>query len=373
MRDKGCGGAYARLDRNTGEIVEIMEKQNNAPRAGAPHLDFIDLAKGICILFVVSYHVDQCEVLYRNQSVNNFFMSFRIPFYFMLSGLFISFNSGYQAFFIKKINRLVIPCTFFFCLTMVYAYVFTLVRSKMLGDSSDVIFDSSLYNFLIQESGKFYYPNIPIWFLVSLFTTYLLYLFLDFVTRQNLYIMLALSFVFGIGGYLFGKNEVQIPFYLDSSMTCMPFVAVGNVLRKKTDILHSRNKKLTIGIALICLIATAVTYGGDVTFFRNAYEATILNLYIAGCSGSIAMILLSKLIGRCPVVNYIGRYSIIVLGMHSFFIGLYTPVLTRLIHGNVLMLKALLLVLVVLSCIFCIYAMRKLVPWFVAQKDLIRA
>ena len=149
-----------------------MEKQNNAPRAGAPHLDFIDLAKGICILFVVSYHVDQCEMLYRNQSVNNFFMSFRIPFYFMLSGLFISFNSGYQAFFIKKINRLVIPCTFFFCLTMVYAYVFTLVRSKMLGDSSDVIFDSSLYNFLIQESGKFYYPNIPIWFLVSLFTTY---------------------------------------------------------------------------------------------------------------------------------------------------------------------------------------------------------
>ena len=57
------------------------------------HLDFIDLAKGICILFVVSYHVDQCEVLYRNESVNNFFMSFRIPFYFMLSGLFVSFNA----------------------------------------------------------------------------------------------------------------------------------------------------------------------------------------------------------------------------------------------------------------------------------------
>lgn len=347
--------------------------ENNTPRTGAPHLDFIDLAKGICILFVVSYHVDQCEVLYRNQSVNDFFMSFRIPFYFMLSGLFISFNSGYWAFFIKKINRLVIPCTFFFCLTMVYASVFTLVRSKLLGDGMEGIFDSSLYNFLIMENSKFDYPNIPIWFLVSLFTTYLLYLLLDFVTRQNLYLMLALSFVFGIGGYLLGRNEIQIPFYLDSSMTCMPFVAVGNVLRKKTDILHSGKKKLTVGIALICLTVTAIAYGGDVTFYRNSYDATIFNLYIAGCCGSIAMILLSKLIGRCPVVNYVGRYSIIVLGTHSYFIGLYTPVLTRLMHGNVLLSKTLLLVLVVLSCIFCIYAMRKLVPWFVAQKDLIKA
>ena len=223
------------------------------------------------------------------------------------------------------------------------------------------------------ENSKFDYPNIPIWFLVSLFTTYLLYLLLDFVTRQNLYLMLALSFVLGIGGYLLGRNEIQIPFYLDSSMTCMPFVAVGNVLRKKTDILHSGKKKLTVGIAMICLTVTAIAYGGDVTFYRNSYDATIFNLYIAGCCGSIAMILLSKLIGRCFVVNYVGRYSIIVLGTHSYFIGLYTPVLTRLMHGNVLLSKTLLLVLVVLSCIFCIYAMRKLVPWFVAQKDLIKA
>ena len=143
------------------------------------HLDFIDLAKGICILFVVSYHVDQGELLYRNESVNTFFMSFRIPFYFMLSGLFVSFTHGYKNFLIKKVNRLVVPCVFFFSLTALYALLFSVVRKQLIGEANGEIFDSSLYNFLISENEKFDYPNIPIWFLVSLFTTYLIFLCFD--------------------------------------------------------------------------------------------------------------------------------------------------------------------------------------------------
>lgn len=335
------------------------------------HLDFIDLAKGICILFVVSYHVDQCEVLYRNESVNNFFMSFRIPFYFMLSGLFVSFNAGYLSFLVKKANRLVIPCIFFFLLTLAYSYLFTYVRSKFLAPAEGEIFDSGIYNFLIKENIGSDYPNIPIWFLVSLFTTYILFLILDALTRKNIYITLVLAFVLGICGYLCCINSVDIPFYLDSSMTCMPFVALGNILRKKTNLLNSSDKKKTFAIALVCLVIAILSFGGDMTFYRNSYEGNIFNLYIAGCSGSIAMVLFSKLIGSCPIVNYIGRYSIIVLGTHSFFIGIYTPILVRLTHGEIFITKFLLLLMVIISCILCIYLMRRFVPYLVAQKDFI--
>ena len=336
------------------------------------HLDFIDLAKGICILFVVSYHVDQGELLYRNESVNTFFMSFRIPFYFMLSGLFVSFTHGYKNFLIKKVNRLVVPCVFFFSLTALYALLFSVVRKQLIGGANGEIFDSSLYNFLISENEKFDYPNIPIWFLVSLFTTYMIFLCFDWLTKgRNNYIVLALSIAIGIVGYLLSTYNVQIPCYIDSSMTCMPFVAVGNILRKKTNLLYTTDRKLVIGIAVACILITACVCGGDVTFYRNEYNSTIFSLYFAGCFGSIAMLLIAKLIGYCPIVNYIGRYSIIVLGMHSFFIGLLTPVLTRLTHGDILMTKSALLILVVGGCIGCIYVMRRWVPWFVAQKDLI--
>ena len=112
-------------------------------------------------------------------------------------------------------------------------------------------------------------------------------------------------------------------------------------------------------------------YGGNSTFYRNSYDANIVNLYLAGCSGSLAMLLLSKMIGRCPVVNYIGRYSIIVLGTHSFFIGIYTPIISRVMPDNAIISKALLFLMVVATCMLCIYIMRRYIPWLVAQKDLI--
>lgn len=335
------------------------------------HLDFIDLAKGMCILFVVSYHVDQCEMLYRNQDVNNFFMSFRIPFYFMLSGLFVSFNSGYLSFILKKVNRLVIPCVFFFFLTVAYSYLFTFLRSKFLASAQGDIFDSGLWNFFVRENVGLDYPNIPIWFLVSLFTTYIIYMMLDAITRKNMYLILALSFVLGVCGYMCSVYRIDIPFYLDSSMTCMPFVAVGSYLRKKTGVLGMNGWKKTFAITLVCLFVTILTFGGDMTFYRNSYDGSIFSLYIAGCFGSISMLLFSKLIGSFPVVNYIGRYSIIVLGTHSFFIGIYTPILVRLTHGEVFLTKLLLMFAVIVSCILCIYLMRRFLPYLVAQKDLI--
>lgn len=335
------------------------------------HLDFIDLAKGMCILFVVSYHVDNCQVLYANQHVNDLFMSFRIPFYFMLSGLFVSFNSGYLNFIVKKINRLVIPFAFFFVLTYLYSFVFTFLRQRLMGEADGDIFNCSPYNFLILENVNLDYPNIPIWFLVSLFTTYVFYLALDALCRHRDMIMLVMSFVLGVCGYICCVRNVQIPFYLDSSMTCMPFVAFGNILRKKADILQFSDRKKTLLVIVVCVVLLILSYGGNSTFYCNSYEANIANLYLAGCSGSLAMLLISKLIGRCPVVNYIGRYSIIVLGTHSFFIGIYTPIISRVMPDSVILSKALLFLTVVVSCMICIYIMRRFIPWLVAQKDVI--
>ena len=65
---------------------------------------YIDLAKGFCIALVVFYHSK--GVLGVQYLTDIFFVSFRLPLYFFLSGLFFKEYGSFHNFFIKKTNRL---------------------------------------------------------------------------------------------------------------------------------------------------------------------------------------------------------------------------------------------------------------------------
>lgn len=57
------------------------------------HIDYIDLAKGFCIMLVVLYHV-MGHFNIENNSFTLGLQSFRIPLYFILSGLFFKTYDG---------------------------------------------------------------------------------------------------------------------------------------------------------------------------------------------------------------------------------------------------------------------------------------
>ncbi|MBR6078396.1 MAG: acyltransferase family protein [Paludibacteraceae bacterium] len=91
-------------------------------------IEFIDLAKGFCILLVVAHHVS------TDYAVCQVGTLFRMPLYYFLSGLFFKTYGSFADFTIKKINRLIIPMVFFYAI------------GKALG-----------------------HLNVPYWFLLSLF------------------------------------------------------------------------------------------------------------------------------------------------------------------------------------------------------------
>ena len=76
-------------------------------------IEFADLAKGICIMLVVLLHVfgDMSGVIIKIMNL------FRMPLYFVLSGLFFKTYDGFITFLKKKTNKLLIP--FFFILVFV--------------------------------------------------------------------------------------------------------------------------------------------------------------------------------------------------------------------------------------------------------------
>ena len=73
-------------------------------------IEYIDMAKGFCILLVVFAHIHPDLTRY---AWGVFFDSFRMPLYFFLSGIFFKRYSGIGEFCLKKINNLIVPLLFF--------------------------------------------------------------------------------------------------------------------------------------------------------------------------------------------------------------------------------------------------------------------
>lgn len=76
-------------------------------------IEFLDLAKGICILLVVWLHVDV------DTPRDIYLSAIRMPLFFFLSGMFFKEYDGFLTFLKKKTNKLLIPFVFFYLTTSV--------------------------------------------------------------------------------------------------------------------------------------------------------------------------------------------------------------------------------------------------------------
>ena len=93
-------------------------------------------------------------------------------------------------------------------------------------------------------------------------------------------------------------------------------------------------------------------------------------VYPYGIMGTMSVLLLSKMIGKIPVLTYIGRYSIIVLCTHIYVIHLVNQ-FVRVAEGSSMRLPFVFIV-TVLGCLALIPLFKKYLAYFTAQKDLIK-
>ena len=102
------------------------------------HIDYIDLAKGFCIILVVLYHV-MGHFNIKDNCITLGLQSFRIPLYFILSGLFYKSYEGFVGFLKRKINKLAIPFVAFYILTVILLPITLTAIGIHLNSSSNPI------------------------------------------------------------------------------------------------------------------------------------------------------------------------------------------------------------------------------------------
>ncbi|MCQ2327085.1 MAG: acyltransferase family protein [Bacteroidales bacterium] len=341
---------------------------NNVSSITKERIEYIDLAKGLCISLVLLRHVaTMFKVSYPFAEEMTIF---RMPLYFVLSGLFFKEYSGFSNFFKRKINKLLIP---FFAFYILFSIIFPNLMSVIAPDFIP------LNHLGMRSLTGIYYEksyNIPIWFLLCLFFDnvlfYLVLLLSKKITKHYIYPLAIFSLAIGVGGFVLGYNVINIPFYLDTTMTCLPFFCLGYILMNYTKILvkNSFDKYLPFVVPLCFLFV--YFFAKPLEYESNDLDsATMFSMYSCGVIGTLGILFLAKMLKRLPLFSYIGQYSIMILCTHYILMKFPYALLVRL-HILPSLSMIITLAVLLLSYYAFIPLMKRFMPHITAQKNLIR-
>ncbi|MBR5685529.1 MAG: acyltransferase family protein [Muribaculaceae bacterium] len=317
------------------------------------------MAKGFCILLVVINHVaiaSWCTSTLELQAT-----SFKMPLYFILSGLFFKLYENFGGFLKRKINKLLIPFLFFFIVTSILPCA--------------VMKHQSAIALAMQER---YIPfNNAIWFLLCLFEVNLMFYLIHLLskamsTRYQTAIVMTLTVALGFVGLGLGINRILLPFYLDTALSALPFFAFGYWLFRHTGFMAAPVNWLRDGLLLVACVLIIWYVAIPFIWIENRFPTTIgpLQVYLCGIAGTMMVLIVSKILKHLPLVSFWGRYSIIILCTHQVVITFAAYFLRRWFAGSHLLV--VLLAVTLLACHLLILFMRRFMPHVTAQKDVIR-
>lgn len=310
-------------------------------------IEFIDLAKGVCIILVVAFHAGLCSDL-------TFLQTLRMPLYFILSGLFYKDYGNFLVLIEKKINKLIVPLLFF---GLLYMIVRAIISREL-----------NLHYIFIPV----YSPNIvnaPTWFLMCLFWINIIFCTVTIKIKDLKYQSIIVG-IFSATGDLLFYHDKYLPLFLASALTAFPFFYMGYLLRK-TPLLYSNkfdryNLLVSLALTVPMFILCYVKQSFYIDFRINEICGSLFIIIPISLCMVVGILLMCKTIKWLPVISYIGRNSIIVLGLHWIILTyLCLPIYSLTGHFQNFLLA-------MIVCWLLIPIFKTYFAKLTAQKDLVK-
>lgn len=274
-------------------------------------IEYIDTAKGLCMLLIVASHVGISDPWPGAYSV-------RVILFFVLSGFFFSAKQTPKDFLQKKVRTILWPFVFWWCLSYAIFYA----GMRFVPNFSGIAAGSGILDCFTQKA----YFNGPLWFLLALFFLQLICYPVERFVKVTLY-RVCIYIVVGILGFTLAKYDVDLPLDIDIAMSATPFFALGVFMRQRNVMpVFSRTRYTVVSILLLYLIYLLNPIG--IFMSVNRFVNSMPELYGVGAGLCIAYILICKLISEylpwlSKALAFVGYHSLYIMCVHHL---LYRPV-----------------------------------------------
>ena len=303
-----------------GKLIVVVAMERTA--ASLQRKTFVDTAKGLTILLVVMEHN---PYIYKyNIVAQTIILSFHMPLFYFVSGLFFSTKDSFQRLFVKRFHSLVKPY-------LTACLLFVLLKSFKNGSVREA---TTLGLGIFCGTGKsLSWPYQQLWFLTSLFVTVLgcriLYAYLSKIDSRIarlsiLFVLLLIGIFFArLGGHFF---QGGLPWNIDLFGITLFFYALGYEWRTW---LFNMERLPALQILLVLLMFLLLHFFFTIrtgnpcvlNLVYREYDSVLVNT-VEAISGILLVVLLSvMLVGRLPAVaaffSFVGQKSLAVFIFHE--------------------------------------------------------
>lgn len=270
-------------------------------------LDFIDTAKGICILLIMLGHCATGTDARHSLFLITWVYSFHTAAFFIITGMLMEhiqeYNRPFRAALASNIKRILIP---YFVFQLLYALWYCLMHG----------FEN--IKWLITDILLLVGWDYASWFLLALFIAKITIIVIRHLFKVHLVANTFALALFGLG-LLLCVLELNPPYYwlyqhLVRALLGMGFIVAGSILYKFIDHLNSA-KILAVSLCISLVVSYA---NGLVSMFHLSVGNPVLYV-ISAVSGTIFILSVSTYINNRAVTLF-GKKSIIAMGLHQIIL-----------------------------------------------------
>lgn len=284
----------------------------STPSGHNARIAYIDLLKGICIVLIVAIH---CNLFSEERGVPPALTAMRVvPLFFFLSGLFFRPYSGFREFLLRKVNTLLVPYLFF-----QLTFGAGLFLKALLTHTLDQYSPVAVVRFFTVDNG-------PLWFVRCLLLLNLIYFVLDKWLPDKA-LRLAACFLPAVAAWMLYRGGYLLPEHLPApwnylilellrlpqAMMALPLFCLGQLCHKAMR--RPRNLRLELPLMILAACVLWLT-AEPMNMHANRYGTNFFLFYLSVLALTLLLTLAGRMIDRLPAIGYLGRNTMIVLGIH---------------------------------------------------------
>ncbi len=266
-------------------------------------VQYFDLISGILMLRSISFHVIH-HSSYKTDGAFDYLMMFTffaMPWFYFKSGYFFNLKDRRIIDYCKKLgSKLIIPFFVFAIVGFVLIFPFEVLKGRPIYR----IFLSLPYAILKNGSGGT--GNIPLWFLLSLFSALISFAFLSKFKLQKL------IFAFPVLSYFLYHYNINLPLGYSNLLLGIFFVYFGSQFRK-----FESYHKYFLYFSLVVFVCIELFNYSYLVFMTNTLvKGYYISNIVCSAAGIVLTYFLAKKVNYIKPLNYIGKNSIIFFAIH---------------------------------------------------------
>lgn len=318
-------------------LVEYLKCEINQSQY-SNRLTWADAAKGFAMLIIMWGHVQHPSPL------KMWLTSFHVPLFLVLSGILMSRKNMAPGGGKNLINKLLYPYLTFSIIAITCHFLYRAVFSGMTVGIESIV--TNVYKTI---TG---YGIYAIWFIPSYFIACYMFSITFNISKKGQTCLLLLWVFIGMAGselFVWLKQLIRNQYYFDAvyypiaalfrGLACTFYIVLGRLIleayRKIKDVCYFRYYLLLLLLSslIFSIILSQNLYGTNFSLLKLG-ERPYMN-FVCGTVGSLWVVVLfylSKKIYTFPLMQWVGRKSLIIMGTHmSLLLTIFIPQIISII------------------------------------------